>query len=267
MSNKESLGKTLAVVLGVSLVCSVVVSAAAVALKPTQEINKQLDKQRNILEAAHMLQPGMSGKEVRELFAKQIDTRIIDIKTGDYVAPETLGLEKASDFDQRKAAKTPETNLKLSGDQDLASIKRRSNYAAVYLARNEQGEVTSVVLPMHGYGLWSMMYAFVAVQPDANTIVGLTYYDQGETPGLGGEITNPKWRALWEGKKLFDENGDIAIKVVKGVAPQGSAHEIDGLSGATLTSNGVQYTFDFWLSDMGFGPYLTKVRNGELNNG
>ncbi len=267
MSNKESLGKTLAVVLGVSLVCSVVVSTAAVALKPTQEINKQLDKQRNILEAAGMLKPGMSGKDVRALFAQQIDTRIVDLKTGDYVDPETLGLDKATDFNQRKASKDPKTNTDLTGDQDLASIKRRSNYASVYLAKNEQGEVTSVVLPMHGYGLWSMMYAFVAVEPDANTIAGLTYYDQGETPGLGGEITNPKWRGLWEGKKLFDDSGDIAIKIVKGSAPKGSEHQIDGLSGATLTSNGVQYTFDFWLSDMGFGPYLTKVRNGELNNG
>jgi Na+-transporting NADH:ubiquinone oxidoreductase subunit C len=126
-------------------------------------------------------------------------------------------------------------------------------------------ETTKVIIPVHGNGLWSMMYAFVAVETDGNTVSGITYYEQGETPGLGGEVENPTWRAQFVGKKLFDENHKPAIKVVKGGAPQGSEHGVDGLSGATLTSVGVQHTFDFWLGDMGFGPFLAKVRDGGLN--
>ncbi len=133
-------------------------------------------------------------------------------------------------------------------------------------------DVSKVIIPVHGNGLWSMMYAFVAVETDGNTVSGITYYEQGETPGLGGEVENPSWRAQWVGKKqcsvgkkLSDENHKPAIKVVKGGAPAGSEHGVDGLSGATLTGNGVQGTFDFWLGDMGFGPFLAKVRDGGLN--
>lgn len=110
-----------------------------------------------------------------------------------------------------------------------------------------------------------MMYAFVAVKTDGNTVTGLTYYQQGETPGLGGEVENPTWRAQWVGKKLYDSHFKPAIKVVKGGAPAGSSHDVDALSGATLTSNGVQHTFDFWLGKLGYAPFLAKVRNGGLN--
>ena len=79
------------------------------------------------------------------------------------------------------------------------------------------------------------MYAFVAVAADGQTIKGITYYDHGETPGLGGEIENPAWQALFKDKKLFGEDGMPALRVIKGHAPEGSEHDIDGLSGATLT--------------------------------
>ena len=80
-------------------------------------------------------------------------------------------------------------------------------------------------------------------------------------------VPNPAWRELFVGKKLFDQNGQPALRVIKGHAPAGSEHEIDGLSGATLTGNGVQHTFDFWMGPKGFGPFLAKVRAGEIKNG
>lgn len=262
MSN-ESIGKTIGVVLAISLVCSVVVSGAAVALKPTQQQNKQLDKQRNILDAAGLYKVGMSAKDIREAYAQHIEPRIVELATGNYV--EEVDGKKADTFDQRKASKDPKFNTEIPAGEDVASIKRRSNFASVYLAKDDSGTVTSVVLPVHGYGLWSMMYAFVAVQPDGNTVSGLTYYEQGETPGLGGEVENATWRGKWKGKELFAADGKPAIQVVKGGAS--GDHQIDALSGATLTSNGVQHTFTYWMGENGFGPYLTKVRNGEANNG
>lgn len=87
--------------------------------------------------------------------------------------------------------------------------------------RDESGQVNKIVLPVYGTGLWSMMYAFVALDNDGNTVKGITYYDQGETPGLGGEVENPSWRQQWVGKQLFDDNGQPAIRVVKGGARQG----------------------------------------------
>ncbi|MEZ9469698.1 Na(+)-translocating NADH-quinone reductase subunit C [Vibrio lentus] len=253
-SNNDSIKKTLFVVIALSLVCSIIVSTAAVVLKPKQQANAVLDQQTKILDVAGIELAG----DIPALYAENIEPRLVDFATGDFVDGD------AAAYDQRKAAKDPAESIKLSAEDDIAKIIRRANTGTVYLVK-DGAETTKVIIPVHGNGLWSMMYAFVAVETDGNTVSGITYYEQGETPGLGGEVENPTWRAQFVGKKLFDENHKPAIKVVKGGAPQGSEHGVDGLSGATLTSVGVQHTFDFWLGDMGFGPFLAKVRDGGLN--
>ncbi|UTT85370.1 Na(+)-translocating NADH-quinone reductase subunit C [Vibrio pelagius] len=253
-SNNDSIKKTLFVVIALSLVCSIVVSTAAVVLKPKQQANAVLDQQTKILEVAGIDLAG----DIPALYAENIEPRLVDFATGDFVDGD------AAAYDQRKAAKDPAQSIKLSAEEDVAKILRRANTGTVYLVKSGE-ETTKVIIPVHGNGLWSMMYAFVAVETDGNTVSGITYYEQGETPGLGGEVENPTWRAQFVGKKLFDENHKPAIKVVKGGAPEGSEHGVDGLSGATLTSVGVQHTFDFWLGEMGFGPFLAKVRDGGLN--
>ncbi|CDT26937.1 MULTISPECIES: Na(+)-translocating NADH-quinone reductase subunit C [Vibrio] len=253
-SNNDSIKKTLFVVIALSLVCSIIVSTAAVVLKPKQQANAVLDQQTKILEVAGIELAG----NIPELYAENIEPRLVDFATGDFVDGD------AAAYDQRKAAKDPAQSIKLSAEDDIAKILRRANTGTVYLVK-DGAETSKVIIPVHGNGLWSMMYAFVAVETDGNTVSGITYYEQGETPGLGGEVENPTWRAQFVGKKLFDENHKPAIQVVKGGAPQGSEHGVDGLSGATLTSVGVQHTFDFWLGDMGFGPFLAKVRDGGLN--
>lgn len=253
-SNNDSIKKTLFVVIALSLVCSIIVSTAAVVLKPKQQANAVLDQQTKILEVAGIELAG----NIPALYAENIEPRLVDFATGDFVDGD------AAAYDQRKAAKDPAQSIKLSAEDDIAKIIRRANTGTVYLVK-DGAETSKVIIPVHGNGLWSMMYAFVAVETDGNTVSGITYYEQGETPGLGGEVENPTWRAQFVGKKLFDDNHKPAIKVVKGGAPQGSEHGVDGLSGATLTSVGVQHTFDFWLGEMGFGPFLAKVRDGGLN--
>lgn len=260
--SNETIAKTVGVVVGLCLVCSLIVSVAAVGLKPKQIENKQLDTQRNILAAAGLDQHQGS---VADVYAQYIDAAVVDLGTGQLVPGKDGNL-----FDQRVAAKDPSRSTLLDPEQDLAGLKRRADQANVYFAKNDQGQLDAIILPMHGRGLWSTMYAFVAIDPSATEIKGLVYYDQGETPGLGGEVANPNWQALWQGKKLFDEQGKPAIQLVKGGANPSSPnfeHQVDGLSGATLTANGVQATFDFWLSEQGFGPFLKHVRAGGLHNG
>lgn len=123
-----------------------------------------------------------------------------------------------------------------------------------------------MILPIKGYGLWSTLYGFIALEGDLNTVAGIGFYEHAETPGLGGEVDNPLWKAKWEGKKVFDDEGKTALKVIKGPVDSkraGSEYQIDGLSGATLTSRGVSQLIQFWLGENGFAPFLTKLKEGE----
>ncbi|MPS31794.1 MULTISPECIES: Na(+)-translocating NADH-quinone reductase subunit C [unclassified Salinivibrio] len=265
-SSNDSIKKTLIVVIALSLVCSIVVSGAAVALRPLQQMNAKLDVQKNILSVAGIDVSG--GKSaINDAYNKYIEPRLVSLEKGDFVSADAVNVEEVADYDQREAAKDPELSRKLSGKENIAGFGRRADIAKIYLVKNDAGDLQRLILPVKGSGLWSMMYAFVAVEPDGNTVADIVYYEQGETPGLGGEVENPKWRAKWDGKKLFNDQGEPAIKVVKGGAPSDSEHGIDALSGATLTSNGVEKQFDFWLGDLGFGPFLAKVREGGLTNG
>ncbi|BCG10617.1 MULTISPECIES: Na(+)-translocating NADH-quinone reductase subunit C [Buttiauxella] len=261
VKSNDSIGRTLLVVLVLCLVCSVVVAGSAVGLKARQQEQKALDKQRNILDVAGLATPKMTGEDVKTIYESRITPRLLDLKSGELLDKDS------SKFDQAAALRDPEQSVTLSSSEDRAGIKHRSNIVEIYLVRDEQNKVKEVVLPVYGKGLWSMMYAFVSLQTDGRTVKGITYYDQGETPGLGGEVENPNWRAQWIGKKLLDDNGQPALRVVKGGARQGDEYSVDGLSGATLTANGVQHTFDFWMGELGFGPFLKQVREGALNNG
>jgi len=261
IKSNDSIGKTLLVVLVLCLVCSIVVAGSAVGLKPRQQEQRALDKQRNILAVAGLMQDNMSADAVAEIYAARVTPRLVDLKSG-----ALLDSDPAK-FNQGLALKDPQQSVALEANQDPAGIKRRSNVVEIYLIKDEKQQVQEIVLPVYGNGLWSMMYAFVALDVDGRTIKGITYYDQGETPGLGGEIENPNWRAQFIGKRVLDDNGQPALRVIKGAAPQGDLYAVDGLSGATLTANGVQHSFNFWMGEMGFGPFLKKVREGELNHG
>ncbi len=256
MSGNDSIGKTLTVALLLCIVCSIIVSTAAVVLKPAQETNQELDKRRNILAAAGMLD---ESKSVEEQF-KRITTRMVDLRTGrftDDVDPEG--------YNQFKAAKNPQMSQPLSPDEDIANISRREHYSPVYLVQGEQGDIEKIILPVRGYGLWSTLYGFIALEEDANTVAGLGFYDHGETPGLGGEVDNPRWKAEWPGKKVY-RDGEVELGLVKGAVDPSSPKaewQVDGLSGATLTARGVTNLVQFWLGENGFEPFLDKLKMGE----
>ncbi|NVK22536.1 MAG: Na(+)-translocating NADH-quinone reductase subunit C [Kangiellaceae bacterium] len=252
MANKESPIKTIVVAVLLSLVCSIVVSYAAIKLKPQQQMNKALDKKLNILMAAGMVENPVAA-DVASLF-EQVEARVVDLASGEFVeAPEG--------FDQREFAKNAATSIKLDSEVDLGGIGSRSKLASVYIVRKD-GKFDTLILPMHGKGLFSTLYGFVALDSDLKTIKGIKYYEHGETPGLGGEVENPLWLAKWPGKEALNDNGEPIITLVKNGADETT--EVDALSGATWTSNGVQNMLHFWLGDNGFGPFLDKVRAGGL---
>lgn len=257
MSSKESTSRTLIVALTVSLVSSVFVAGAAVSLKPVQIENRQLDKQRSILSIAGLGSSEMSGREVKDLFAERISAKVVDLDSGEYsdkFNPAT--------FDPLKASRDPKLSEALPGDQDTALIKRRENFTTVYMVEQD-GKLETLILPVRGYGLWSTLHGFMALKGDLNTVVGFGFYQHAETPGLGGEVDNPKWKSMWPGKTLFDDSGKPNIQIVKGGVDPSSpeaGHQVDALAGATLTSNGVNRLLQFWLGEQGFGPLLSKLR-------
>jgi len=246
-SNNETIGKTLGVVVGLCLVCAVVVSMASVQLRPLQLANKTQDIQRNILAAAGF----ESSSDVLKTFNENIEARVIDMKTGQFVETDPNSFDfESTKFDLKRS-------FKLDKSEDLAGVQRMTNESPVYFAKNESGQLETIILPIQGYGLWGIMYGFLALEADTKTVKAINFYKHNETPGLGGEIQNPRWTATWAGKNL-------PIDIVKGTAGQ-DKNLVDGLSGATLTSVGVDNTVDFWTGDKAFGPFLASVRKGALN--
>ncbi|KDE39924.1 MAG: Na(+)-translocating NADH-quinone reductase subunit C [Nitrincola lacisaponensis] len=255
-SNKDSIGRTIIVALVLCVVCSVVVSAAAVMLKPMQQYNMDQDRKSNILRAAGIVDPS---KSVDELF-EQITTRTVNLQAGQFTEEFMAEVE-----DFRRAAGDPSLSRSLSRSEDVASIKRQPLKMPVYIVEAEDGSIEKLILPIHGYGLWSTMYGFLALEGDLNTVAGLGFYEHAETPGLGGEIDNPSWRASWIGKQIYsgESTDEPALRVIKGAvdpSQSGSEYRIDGLAGATLTANGVTNMIRFWMGESGFGPFIANLR-------
>lgn len=257
MSN-DSTAKTLIVATLLCVVCSVVVSWSAVSLKPLQTINKELDIKKNLLMTAGLVDAKAGKKEIEAAYTN-VEEKLVDLATGEYVTDV-----KPSDYDAVKAAKNSKMNHAIPASEDLGKIKFRAKYSKVYFVKDGE-TVKSVVFPIHGKGLWSTMYGFLVLQTDLNTVKGIGFYSHGETPGLGGEIDNPHWRSIWPGKKVFNEAGKPRIGVIKGTAGKASNFDIDGLSGATLTSNGVTGTVRYWMGDDAFGPFIEKYTQGGGN--
>ena len=260
--NKDSLSNTFMVAFAVCLVCSIVVSGIAVALKPLQQLNKELDQKQNILRAAGMLPENSTvddqGRGVDELFA-EFSVHVVNLDTGEYVD----GVDPST-FDPIKAAKDPSMSTALSSDQDSATLRRRENVSMVYIKRVD-GELDKLVIPVRGYGLWGTLFGYLALDADLQTISGLGFYTHKETPGLGGEVDNPRWKATWPGVHLFKDDGQPGVRLVKSRSAESdpkSAFEVDALSGATFTTRGVENLVNFWTGELGFGPYIARLKAG-----
>ncbi len=250
-ANNDSFSKTIIVSVALCLVCSILVSSAAVLLKDKQKANAVLDKKRNVLIAANLLKPDT---DITSAFAN-IEQKFVDLESGKFVS-----VNNPATFNQRQLAKQADSSVAI--EKDIASIGRRSKTASVYLVK-EGKKIKTIILPIHGSGLFSTLYGFVAIDSDKQTVVGIKYYEQGETPGLGGEVENPLWLALWPGKKILDHQGKPVLQLVKGGAKK--QNEVDALSGASMTTRGIQNMLDYWLGEHGFGPFLSRldVRKGE----
>jgi Na+-transporting NADH:ubiquinone oxidoreductase subunit C len=240
----------------VCVVCSIFVSSAAVLLKDRQEENKVLDRQSKVLSVAGLIKSDekLTADQIRERFKSNIKAIVIERESGEPAADVD-----PSSFDQRQAKGDPARST--AAPPNDAKVARLPNQLMAYELLSGK-TVEALILPIEGKGLWSTLYGFLALNADARTIRGITFYEHGETPGLGGEIENPTWVALWPGRKAFDESWEPKISVKKGAAGpvESDPYQVDGLSGATITSRGVTSLVHFWLGDDGFGPFLENYR-------
>lgn len=254
----HSTGFTVMFAAAVCFVCAIFVSGSAVLLADRQETNKVLDRQQKVLDVAGLLDSGpTTPDQIVELYKSNIRPVVIDLASG-----EPLPDVDPANFDQAAEMADPATSKEAPPND--AKVRRIPNRAVVFQVV-ENDDVMSYIIPVEGKGLWSTLYGYLALDSDGQTIKGITFYQHGETPGLGGEIDNPRWKALWDGRKAYGPDGEPKVAVIKGQAgtPEESPFAVDGLSGATLTSRGVTYLVQFWLGDHGFGPYLHQQARQE----
>jgi Na+-transporting NADH:ubiquinone oxidoreductase subunit C len=257
MSNDSPL-KALIVVLVTALICSTLVSAAVVVLRPIQLNNQLLERSRNIMALTGLMPAGevVEDEKMLELF-RSLDTRMVDIDEAQFdstINPLT--------FDLRRAANDPDLSTAVPPGSDPANIGRRSRYAPVYIVWDGD-QMDRMILPVRGAGMWSMLYGYIAIQPDLSTIAGMTIYEQNETPGLGDQIAHPKWLAGWQGKQIYDHRGTPLFTVAEGEVEPGSAqapYQVDGLTGATVTGNAVTALIRYWFGPHGYRPFLDELK-------
>ena len=245
----------------VCAVCSFVVTGAATILKDRQAFNARLDKQTKVLAVGGIIdgEDAVDDAEATALYQARVDVEIIDFETGE-PAPEDA-IEAPESFDQVVAMTDPA--LSVAVVDNPAGIQRVPIHAAVYKILSEDGQVEAYVFPVQGKGLWSTLYGYFALEKDLNTVRGITFYKHGETPGLGGEVDNPAWKGRWPGRKLYNEDMEPELRVIKGAAPPPDAqpYAVDGLSGATITANGVSSLIQFWMGENGYLPYIKRVKS------
>lgn len=256
---RNSTGYTVGFAAVVCVVCALLVSGAYVSLRDRQVRNEELDQQKKVLAVSGLLKDSKNpgAPEVQALFENNIEAKIVSLRDGTYVPENEIDV---ATYDQAKAAKDPETSEEAPPNR--SQIKRVPHYARVFRVMKDDA-VDMVVLPIEGLGLWGTLYGYLAVDKDGDTIRGIIFYSHKETPGLGAEVDNPLWIAKWPDRKIYDTSGKVAIRVIKGLAGsiRDAPHEVDGLSGATITSNGVTNLLSFWLGENGFQKYLSNLRN------
>ena len=231
----ESITKTIGVAFCVCLICSLVVSFSAVSLRDLQNENKLNDKRIKILQAADIYNPD---EEIKDQFLK-LETKFVNFETGKLM--DTYMDFSLEEYDPILATRDSNLSSKVPTSEDIAVIKNRENIGKIFILRNDDYSINKLILPIRGYGLWGTLYGYISIENDFNTIAGIEFYDHKETPGLGAEVDNPKWKNLWPGKEIY-QNGEVSLSVIKGKVDNNdkdAQYEIDGLSGATITSRGV----------------------------
>ena len=202
------------------------------------------EKHAAILHASGLLKSDEHDKKtIKNLYQRYILARKVNLDSGEWVADDV----------QTQGCK------KLAPEHDPAKIHQRCTIADVYLVKDKSNKIQQIILPVFGKGAKSMMYAFLALDPDGRTVKNLYYYQQRETPFLGARVEDESWRKQWPGKKVVDNNWMPALRITQEKPQNIDEYTVDGISGATLTSNGVERSINYWTGEQGYGRFLQRI--------
>jgi len=255
--SKDNTLRALGVALAVAFVCALLVSVIAVSLRPIYKANVEAERIAQLeLVLAALSDIG------RTQTIDSLEARLVDLATGEFdesIDPAT--------YDAVRAASRPATSVAIPADLDLAGLKRRALLAQVYLVRASDNSVDLIIMPVSGRGYQSTLRAWLVLDGDARTVRALKFYQHGETPGVGARIEEPEWEAQWRDLSAYDDDGVLRIGVrthAGGGYSDDAQYQVDGISGATRTAQGVDGMLRFWLGEFGFEPFLQRVREGQL---
>ena len=218
----------------VTIILGGFLSVAAGTLKEIQELNVENDSKKNILSSLGY-EPNSD-----QLWTSDDITKLFELNIEAYVL-------------NSNGERTNTDPASINTEVDKENLP-------IYVDKKD-GIVNGYAIPISGKGLWSTLYGYFAIEPDGVTAKGITFYAHKETPGLGGEVEKPWFQNNFVGKRFIDEDGNlVGIKVIKGKADPDSPYEVDGISGATITSKGLE---SFLVDDLEkYEPFFRKIRSG-----
>jgi Na+-transporting NADH:ubiquinone oxidoreductase subunit C len=208
-------------------------SLTSVLLKPRQDQQVELDTKKKILGAVMDISSYTEPADILALYAERVESVVVDIN-GDPVEMDAKG--------------NPMIAEKVNIQRNYKIEPAERLYPVFKFREDPAGEVTAYVLPMFGAGLWDWISCFIAIEGDLNTIKGIAFDHKGETPGLGARIASEEVQSRFVGKKLFKAGELVSVVMLKGEGNPGlSDHEVDGMSGATITAKGVNKMIENYM--------------------
>ena len=233
-----------------TVICALLLSGSSQILGPIQREAEALDTKKQILGA--VIEPdeirAMGSEEISTYYENTISSIVVDIE-GNEVAEIEGSPIVAEDVDV-------EANYKLPPEDRLYPV-------FIYHEENSD-KVISYIFPLYGAGLWNTIWGYLALQPDLNTIEGVTFSHAGETPGLGARITETGVQSRYRGKEIFGEKGELeGVIMQKGEGRDYSndPHKVDGLSGSTITANGLNRMVVNYLGY--YQAYMDNLKSGK----
>ncbi|MBI72009.1 MAG: NADH:ubiquinone reductase (Na(+)-transporting) subunit C [Candidatus Marinimicrobia bacterium] len=226
-------------ILTITIISSFFLSLASEGFKELKRKNIEIDKKKNILSAIGVAIDNFTVDDIDEYFQSNIDSLIINI---DGLVVNNISIEDLNEVENKSTG-------------EVRYFYENNEFLPLYVETKEN----VIIMPISGKGLWSSLFGYFALDADNySTVKGITFYAHAETPGLGAEISKKWFQDNFVNKEIYEKNNLKSISVAKGKADENSKYEVDGISGATITSNGVTTLLSRDLRR--YEPYFYKNR-------